>query len=315
MPRAILKSQLSDLVVDKESRVATGLKLLQNNRDVTYAGSDGKPVGFRTNDGLIDGLIQHAGNRSIPAHLTHEWTKGEKDPLSFRVGTFKNLRRDGSGDLLGDFHAMPGVEGDKMLWLADNDRENAALSLVFDYNAIKSDGATFAYPLSFDSADFVAKGAACAMLSQLQNETDMTKEEIVSLIKENAASKDDVTAAVKAALADFKPAGLITSEDADKRVKAALSEYKPTLTAEQIASIGVAAEASLVAKLGAGPLLQNITRANAVTDQYKATLKKFEETHPNRASAIRAMLTKHPELGAAHEENLQLEIAKLHTAA
>ncbi len=313
MPRATLQNIFSKLSVDKEARIVSGVKLLENNRDVTYKGADGKPMGFRTNDGLIDGLIGHAGNRTIPAHLTHDWTDGKQDGLRSRVGGHKNIRKDSNGDLIADFHAMPGLDGDRMLWLAENDPEHAMLSIVFDWNPIKTDKATFAVPLNFESGDFVAKGAGVtAMLQQIQTDTDMTKEEIVALIKENAASKQDVTDAVKAALSS-----VITTEESDKRIKAALSEFKPEtakLSEAEMDALLVKAEAKLVAKLGSGPLLQNIVKANAAADVYTATLAKYVSTSPNKALAIGRMLKDHPELSDAHDEHLQTQVAQLQSA-
>lgn len=311
--KAILQSALGTPSVNRESRVVSGIRILENNRDVTYAGPDGKPVSFRTNDGLIDGLISHAGNRGIPAHLSHSWTDGKADGLNTRVGTHKNFRRDGSGNLVADFYAMPGIEGDRMLWLAENDPANAALSSVFDWNPIKSNGVTYAVPLSFDAADFVASGAACsALLTKFQPDTDMTDEQITKLVT------DTVTAALK----DFKPAGFITKEEAetaaDTRVKAALSAYKPEatkMTDAEIEAIAVAAQAKVVATLGSGPLLKSIQRSNEQGDAYTAKLATYVASSPNRATAIRRLLADHPELGAAHEEHQQAEIAKLNGQA
>lgn len=282
---------------------------MENNRDVTYKGADGKAIGFRTNDGLINGLIGHAGNRTIPAHLTHDWTDGKVDALHSRVGGVKNFRRDDTGALLADYHAMPGEAGDRILWLAENDPEHAMLSLVFDWNKIVSDGVTYAVPLNFEAADFVAKGAAVsAMLSQLNTDTDMTKEEIVALIKENSASKDDVTNAVKAALADYKP---------DVAIKAALSAITPekaTLSAEAKAELLTELEGSMVAKLGGGPLLLNLKKENDAQGNFTAKLAEYRKTSPNDATAIARLLRDHPELTPQREAHLQAEMAKLQSA-
>lgn len=299
--KAILQSALSNLTVDRATRIATGLTLLENNRDVTYKGADGKPIGFRTNDGLIDGLIQQAGNRGIPAHLTHEWTEGKRDALNSRVGAFKNFRKDESGNLVGDYHAMPGVEGDKMLWLAENDPENAALSLVFDYNKIPAGEITYAYPLSFDSADFVAKGAACARLSELQTDTDMTEDQVKAIVAE----------AVKAELSTFKPAGYITPEEADTKVKAALAAYVPVISDAKIEEIAIAAEAKAVAKLGAGPLLQSLTKSNDEVSKYKAELAKYIAVAPNRPTAVARFLKDNPDMAGIHAEETRIACARL----
>jgi len=283
---------------------------MENNRDVTYRGADGKPMGFRTNDALIDGLISHAGNRTIPAHLTHDWTDGKQDALLSRVGGVKNFRKDESGALLADYHAIPGVEGDKILWLAENDPEHAMLSLVFDYNAIESNGVKYAVPLNFESADFVAKGAAVsAMLSKLPTETDMTKEDIVALIKENSISKDDL----KAALADFKPA-TISKEEVAEIVKANLADFKPTVSDDQLKELATKAEASFTAKLGAGPLQLNLD-ANKKANTYEAKLAEYEKNAPNPATAAARLMKDHPELAESRQQHLAATRARLTHAA
>lgn len=302
--KAILQSALQNLTVDREARTVTGVKLLENNRDVTYKGADGKAMGFRTNDALLKGLLAHAGNRTIPSHLTHDWADGKRDGLHSRVGGIKNCRLSDAGDLIGDYHAMPGDSGDAMLWLAENDPDHCMLSCIFDYNPIKTDSATYAVALSFDSADFVAKGAGVTALLSHTNDTDMTKEEIQAI----------VTDSIKAALADFKPAlpaNLVTTEQADERVKAALSAFKPEVSDEKMAEILANAEAKIVAKLGAGPLLQNITRANKEGDAYTAKLAEYVKVAPNRATAIGRLLKDHPELAEAHELTLRNERAQL----
>lgn len=201
-----------------------------------------------------------------------------------------------------------------MLWLAENDPEHAMLSIVFDWNAIKTDSVTYAYPLSFDSGDFVAKGAGVtAMLSQFPTNTDMTKDEIVSLIKENSASKEDVTAAVKAALSEFKPSGVLSQKDVDDRVTAALSAHKPELSEAQLADLATKAEASFTAKLGSGPLQMNLT-ANKTGNDYTAKLAEYRKTSPNQATAVARMLKDHPELTQVHEEHTMIQVAKLQAA-
>lgn len=299
--KAVLQSDLSKASVDKDARIIRGVRVIENNRLVTYKGDDGKAKSFTTNSALLKGLLGFAEG-SIPSHFTHDWTNSDKDPLHARCGTLKDFTLTEEA-LLADFHVWPGENGDKALWLAENDPKNAALSAIFDYNAIKSGEVTYAVPLNFQSADVVAKGAACtALLSQFNpNETDMTKEEIVALIKENAASKEDVTSAVKAALAEFKPAtpeGFVT--------KAELAEFKPKLSDEEL----IAVEAKVVAKLGAGPLQIHIGDAQR-SDTYSAKLAEYKKLAPNPATAVSRLLRDHPELGTAHEEHLQKQVAML----
>lgn len=301
--KAILQSPLANLTVNRETRVVSGVKLLENNRDVSYKGADGKAMGFRTNSALLNGLIGHAGNRTIPSHLSHEWSDGKREALFDRVGGIKNCRLSDSGDLIGDAHVMPGEKGDSILWLAENDPEHCALSCIFDYNALKTDGVTYAYPLSFESADFVAKGAGVtALLTASTTDTDMTKEEIQAI----------VTDSIKAALADFKPAipAALSKEDVSGIVKASLAEFKPELSEAQLADLSAKAEASFTAKLGSGPLQVHIGDAKRGSD-YTAKLAEYRKTSPNSATANARLLKDHPEFSQIHEESLALQVAKL----
>lgn len=305
--KAILQSSIGRLTVNRDTRVVEGVKLLENNRDVVYAGTDGKPIKFRTNEALLSALIGHAGNRTIPSHLSHEHHNGQRDGLHSRVGGIKNCRLSAQGDLIGDFHAMPGADGDKMLWLAENDPEHAMLSVIFDYNKIPAGEVDYAYPLSFDSADFVAKGAGVsAMLSAITTETDMTEEQINKLVDER----------VTAALSKFTPKapeGMLTKAEAEKladeRIKAALAEYKPKMSEEDL----IATEAKFTARLGTGPF-QQVLGESKTNDEYSAKLAEYKKTAKDPGTAIARLLRDHPNLGAAHEAALAAQVAKLHAA-
>lgn len=294
--RATLQNAFQKLSVDREARIVTGIKLLENNRDVLYKGADGKPVGFRTNEALLAGLLAHAGNRTIPSHLTHEWTEGKRDALHDRVGGIKNCRLSANGDLIGDYHAMPGANGDSILWLAENDPEHAMLSLVFDYNPIKTNEVTYAVPLNFSSADFVAQGAGVSAMLSKTTDTDMTKEEITDLIRaelkgyklpENLATKEDIASAVKAALSDFKPA--VSDEDAKK--------------------IALLAKADAVAEIGKHTAFVQATGAVKQTDEFTAQLEVYRKTAPNEATAIARLLKDHPELNEAREQHVRATLS------
>lgn len=313
--KAILKSAtLAHTAVDEATGIISGCKLMQVGKTAVFKGSDGKPKSFEVTAELIKGLLTHAGNRSIPAHFTHDY-EDTKDPMHARLGLHKNLRIDEDGDLASDLHTAPNEYGRLALWTAKTDPATAAFSAVFDYNPLKAGDRNLAIPLSFDAADFVSKGAATtAMLSQFQTDIDMTKDEIVALIKENAASKDDVTAAVRAALSEFKPTGFLTPEQADEKVKAALSAHKTTLSDEEIAKLALAAEAKFTAKLGSGPLLQSLTRSNDSGNTFQAKLGEYRKSSPNEATAIARLLKDHPELQEAREEHLRNERAKLSNA-
>jgi len=300
--KAILQSDFSKSSVDKDARIVRGVRVIENNRSVTYKGQDGKAKSFTTNDALLKGLLSYAGN-SIPSHLSHDWTESGKDPLHARCGALKDFTLTDEV-LLADFHAMPGENGDKALWLAENDPKNAALSAIFDYNPVSSGDKTFAVPLNFQAADLVAKGAACsAFLSQLQTETDMTKEEIQAIVADS----------IKAALADFKPATLSKDEVAEI-VKASLSEHKPSLSEDELKELAVKAEASFTAKLGAGPLQFNLD-ANKKANTYEAKLAEYEKNAPNPATAAARLMKDHPELAESRAQHLAATRARLTHAA
>lgn len=305
--KAILKSAtLAHSGIDEATGVISGCKLMEVGKTAVFRGSDGKPKSFEVTAELIKGLLAHAGNRSIPAHFTHDY-EDTKDPLHARLGLHKNIRIDADGDLASDLHTAPNEYGRLALWTAKTDPNTAAFSAVFDYNPIKDGDRNLAIPTSFDAADFVSKGAATtAMLSQFQEDTDMTKEEIQALVTES----------VKAALAEFKPTlpeGLLTKEESDKAVKAALAEYKPKLSEEQLAEAAALAEAKFTAKLGSGALMVNFGDKKT-GDTYQAKLSEYRKSAPNEATAIGRLLKDHPELAEAHQARLMADRAKLSAA-
>lgn len=163
--KAILKSaNLSHSAVDEATGVISGCKLFEVGGTATYKGRDGKVRSFERTVEVARALLAHAGNRSIPAHFTHDYdTNGET--LPHRLGLHKNLRIDeATGNLLSDLHTMPNEYGKLALWTAKTDPNSAAFSAVFGYNPITADGKTLAIPTSFDAADFVSSGAACAAM-------------------------------------------------------------------------------------------------------------------------------------------------------
>lgn len=277
---------------------------MQVGKTANFRRADGVADSFEVTPELIKGLLGHAGNRSIPCNFTHD-----SDDLHARLGLHKNLRIDADGDLASDLFTMPNEYGKLALWTAKTDPSSAAFSAVFSYNPIKDGERKLAVPLSFDSADLVAKGAACeAMLSQINTDTDMTKEEIQALVADG----------VKAALKDYKPEGYITEAESDKRITAKLEAFKPekaTLSAEDKAAIVADAEAALVAKLGGGPLLLNLKNENDSKDIFTAKLAEYRKTSPNEGTAISRLLRDHPEFTPQREAHLQAEMAKLTNAA
>jgi len=211
----------------------------------TFKGKDGKPKTFTVSDKHIDALMSHAGNRAIPSHWSHDWFGKETDAIHDRVGMLKTFRRDDSGSLIADLHLSPGQYRDKALWSAENEPGNIMLSAVYGYSQFDAD----CIPSSFEACDLVAQGAATYSLLSKANpeENDMTKEEIIALIKEQSVSKDDLTAA----LANFKPAvpeGVLTED----KLTAALANFKPAaISDDEKKSIALLAKAEFTKDIGA----------------------------------------------------------------
>jgi hypothetical protein len=273
--QAILKSAISKDRI--EGRVVYGVRLAEKGKLARFTGEDGKPREIDITEALISELAKLANGKTIPAHLSHDYMGADKDAIHARCGAHKNVRVDESGNLVSDFHAMPGDAGDEVLWFAENDPDNAMFSAVFGYNDL---GNRKAFPFNFKAADVVAQGAATtAMFSQTKPDTDMTKEEIQALITES----------ITAALAAHKPAGVITEAQADERITAALAKYNPALTKEQEDALLVKAEAKFASHVGtvSKSLGLSLSADGKVDDHaFVAKVKSYEATGQPRGKAI-----------------------------
>lgn len=287
--KAILKSDFAKTSV--QDGVISGVRLMEVNRTAHFKGADGKAKSIEITPELIAALLAHVGNRSIPSHLSHDHYGADTDAIHARLGSVKNIRIDGAGNLVGDLHTMPNENGRLALWLAENDPENAAMSAIFDYNAITKEGKTYAVPLNFQTADLVAAGAACsALFSQHQSEYTMLspedKQEIADLIKTG----------VTAQLKEFKPElpATLTAKDVDDKVTAALASYKPTISDEEKKSIALLSKAELTKEIGTLGLVQSTQKAadefeSAITAQLSAGAK-------DRPTAILRLAADKPEV-------------------
>lgn len=289
--KAILKSDFTKSSV--KDGVISGVRLMEVNRTAHFKGADGKPKSIEITPELISGLLAHAGNRSIPSHLSHDHFNADTDAIHARLGSVKNIRVDEAGNMVGDLHTMPNENGKLALWLAENDPENAAMSAIFDYNAILKDGKTFAHPLNFQTADLVAAGAACsAMFSQHQSEYTMLspedKQEIADLIKTG----------VTAQLKEYRPElpASITKDDVASIVTAALANHKATLSDDEKKSVALLAKAELTTEIGRLGLVAS-TGGNGVTEHaFLSKVKANEATGANKDVAFLRAQKDHADL-------------------
>jgi hypothetical protein len=184
---AILKTSSGQVSIDAEAGVIRGVKLMELGKLARFAGEDGMAKQVTITDAHISALLAHAGNRSIPIHLTHDWFDSQGKPnadtaeMNARIGAAKNIRRDESGNAIADAYFKEGASRNDILWGAQHNPEDNCFSVVFSY--LKDDPQCI--PQNFRAADLVPSGAATtALFSEHQTEPDMTKEETLALLKE-----------------------------------------------------------------------------------------------------------------------------------
>jgi hypothetical protein len=172
--------------IDDGAGIVYGCRVAELGKIACFEGSDGKPRLAKITPEFISALLSHAGNRSIPVHWTHDYTKSDNDALHAKVGALKAIRRDDAGNAIADLCLAPGEYRDKALWNATNDPTGMMLSPVFTYN--KADPKSL--PLDFSAADLVEQGAGVTALfsqatTQNQNKT-MDIQELLEALKDPA---------------------------------------------------------------------------------------------------------------------------------
>lgn len=278
MLRAILKfASLTTDKVDAENGVIYGARIAEVGKLARFKNADGKNVKFKVTPEHITAFLAHAGNRAITSHWTHDYLNEDRDNLHSTTGALKALRRDESGNLVGDYHLAPTEHKQAILWAAQNNPEGMMLSAVFSY--AKDDPTCM--PQSLDAVDVVETGAATtALLSEDTNKTpNMDIAEFIAML-DDPKVKDAIKALVKA---HKDPAESTDAEDAalekdagvtadDKKTEdAAMSRagrmaiqfHRAALRiaktngaielAKLSGEIKVQSEASVVAALGASP--------------------------------------------------------------
>lgn len=315
-----------------------GVKLMELGKVACFSGEDGKPKSVKITDAHISALLNHAGNRSIPIHETHEWFSAQGKPnadsveMAARIGALKAFRRDEAGDLIADAYFKEGQKRNDILWGAQHNPEDNCFSVVFSYLADDAN----CIPQNFRAGDLVPNGAATTALFSEDTNTNPSmdisellallddpkcKEAIKAIVKSHKDASDEsaadsaeteagVTADDKKESDDAAPALM---RSALRIHRATLRQSKAIIATEKTAILADAAlkgEASATALLGKGGFIK-AKEGEGNSDVYTATLSKFTAIESNPVKAAMLMLRKHPELQAEHENIMLLRCDKL----
>ena len=164
MPLATFQTSFSQSAIETEAGIIRGVNVMQLGKLAKFAAikDDGTKLHKEVviSDAHISALMSHAGNRSIPVHLTHAAANEKADGLSTKAGALKTFRKDENGNLVADLHLVPGEIRDLAFWHAQNDPENMMLSAVYSF--LPEDA--LCIPQDFQAADLVEKGAGVTAL-------------------------------------------------------------------------------------------------------------------------------------------------------
>ena len=162
-------------------------------------------------DAHLAALMNHAGNRAIPVHMTHAHAEGKQDGLVTKAGALKGFFRDDDKNLRADLHLAPGATRETALWHADNDPENFMLSAVFSF--LPDD--PLCIPQDFQAADLVEKGAGVKALfaadltttpTPMEETTTPNVDDLLSKLSAACQADPHTLAAVKAMLKSIEKA-------------------------------------------------------------------------------------------------------------
>ena len=160
-------------------------------------------------DAHLAALMNHAGNRAIPVHMTHAHAEGKQDGLVTKAGALKGFFRDDDKNLRADLHLAPGATRETALWHAENDPENFMLSAVFSF--LPDD--PLCIPQDFQAADLVEKGAGVTALlaadlttTPMEENTTPNVDDLLSKLSAACQADPHTLAAVKAMLKSIEKA-------------------------------------------------------------------------------------------------------------
>lgn len=310
--------------IDAENGILRGVKLMEVGRLASFAGPDGKSKSITITPAHVSALLGHAGNRSIPIHLTHEWfnaqgtDSADSTELNARIGALKDFREDEIGNLIADAYLKAGRERENILWEAEHNPEDTMFSVVFSYH----EADPLCIPISFRAGDIVPVGAATtALFTEKQNTTeDMTESEFIAMLSspavreaiaklsaptftpadETAAAEMEceagVTEADKKAEDDPKPALMRAVARIARASKRQVTEAAATLRKEIESEIGIKSEAAATAFLGKGGKFA-VSFDKGGNDEVETLIAaSIAAGAPNRATAIFRLAKDKPEI-------------------
>lgn len=329
MPLAILKSNISGSNVDREKGIVYGCRLAEVGVVARYKGLDGNPIEVVITPSLITGLLElwSADGRGN-GHWTHDWATSDDDAIKTRVATWRNFRKDDSGNLVADAFLWPSEHREAILFAAENDPKGIMVSQVFDYTG----GRDNPVAKRVRSADFVGQGASVSALlaafPDSQPKKDMDKKELIELIKNDAelkaailaemptpnASKDadlakkmeeaaGVTDADKQEGDAQNPALMCAILRCNRAVARKLKEAKPgELSQEAETALLKKAEANLVKAIGTNSGLRDFSKGVEDKDAFEqaVTAQMSLMDKPDRGRAIQLVAQTKPAIFNAH---------------
>ncbi len=339
---AILKTAAGQISIDADAGVIRGVKLMELGKLARFAGDNGQAKQVAITDAHIAALLAHAGNRAVPIHNTHDWfsaqgtSNADTVEMEARIGALKSFRRDEAGNLIADAYlnkAKPAALD--MLWGAANNPEDNCFSVVFSY--LKDDPQCI--PQNFRAGDLVPSGAATtALFSDNQTDTDMTKEEVLALLKETlpallAEHKTALLSEMKEKEGDYakmeENCG-VTEEDklpedeqapalmrAQARISRAIARQAKSLAAEKTAILAeakVQATAEATALLGRSGFPGIGTGNQPPQDaqaKFNAAVKTLTDANVPLATATLRVINEQPEVYAATQVTLFKPTSKL----
>ncbi len=286
---ATLKLNLAHSGIDADKGILTGVKVMQLGKLAQFAGPKGEVKKVKIIKAHIDALLNHAGNRALPMHLTHDWfdSKGKPDAdtveMKARIGALKAFRKDESGDLIADAYLKEGDVRKDICWGAEHNPENNMLSAVFGYSETDPQ----CLPQNFQAVDLVPTGAAVtALFSETQPSKNMTPEEFIALLAD-ANVKAAFLAMLPAPVTPLDETALLAKLDIPGQIATAVKAVKVEMTPEERTALLKEAEAAVVKNIGTNPGLRDFHRGgNTDSMPFVARLSAHEKICANRATAI-----------------------------
>ena len=231
MPVAFLQTSFSQPTLagdDRANGIIRGVKVMELGKLAKFAAikEDGTRISksITLTEAHLSALQNHASNRGVVVHLTHDWRKDIGTPsaataeFEARIGAIKSLRRNYKNDLIGDLFLKEGKTRKDVLFDAEHSPSDIMLSAVYsflpeDENCI---------PQDFTACDIVTQGAGVTALFA-EDENPMPEETtpdapVTDLLSQiSAACQKDIhnLAAIKALVKSIENAQPDTESDSE----------------------------------------------------------------------------------------------------